>query len=390
MSSIDQDKSSPVVIVGTGLAGYSLAREFRKLDKDSPLLLITADDGHSYSKPMLSTGFTKKKTADQLSMADPGKMAEQLNAEIRTYTTVTGIDSAGKALLIGDERVVYSRLVLAWGADVIQPPVKGNALENVFSINDLTDYRKFRAALEGRKRILIMGAGLIGCEFANDLLADGYSVDIVAPSSSVMPTLLPELAANAVQQALQENGVRFHLEQTADSIDHGDNGLAVQLSGGEIVHTDIVISAVGLRPRTAIAAQSGLTVNRGIVVDRSLQTSAADVYALGDCAEVDGHVMLYVLPLMAGARALAKTLAGTPAVVKYEAMPVMVKTPSCPVSVALPPKDSEGEWKIDVDGNNVRAVYINTDGNLLGFALTGTYVDEKQVLSKQLPPIHHE
>lgn len=390
MSSIDQNKSGPLVIIGTGLAGYSLAREFRKLDKDSPLILITADDGHSYSKPMLSTGFTKNKTADQLSMADPGKMAEQLNADIRTYTTVTGIDTVGKALLIGDERVVYSRLVLAWGADVIRPPVKGNALENVFSINDLTDYRKFRAALDGRKRILIMGAGLIGCEFANDLLADGYSVDVVAPSSTVMPTLLPELAANAVQQALQENGVKFHLEQTADSIDHADNGLAVQLSGGETVFTDIVISAVGLRPRTAIAAQSGLNVNRGIVVDRSLQTSAPDVFALGDCAEVDGHVMLYVLPLMAGARALAKTLAGTPTAVKYEAMPVMVKTPSCPVSVAPPPKGSEGEWKIKVDGSNVRALYVNASGSILGFALTGTCVEEKQVLGKQLPPIHFE
>ncbi|MGY8831563.1 MAG: FAD-dependent oxidoreductase, partial [Pseudomonadales bacterium] len=76
--------SAPVVIVGTGLAGYNLAREFRKLDSETPLLLITADDGRSYSKPMLSTGFAKNKDADGLSMAEPGAMADQLNAEIRT------------------------------------------------------------------------------------------------------------------------------------------------------------------------------------------------------------------------------------------------------------------------------------------------------------------
>ena len=88
--------SAPVVIVGTGLAGYNLAREFRKLDSETPLLLITADDGRSYSKPMLSTGFGKNKDADGLSMAEPGAMAEQLKAEVRTHTRISGIDPGHK------------------------------------------------------------------------------------------------------------------------------------------------------------------------------------------------------------------------------------------------------------------------------------------------------
>ena len=92
--------SAPVVIVGTGLAGYNLAREFRKLDSETPLLLITADDGRSYSKPMLSTGFGKNKDADGLSMAEPGAMAEQLKAEVRTHTRISGIDPGHKLSLI--------------------------------------------------------------------------------------------------------------------------------------------------------------------------------------------------------------------------------------------------------------------------------------------------
>jgi NADPH-dependent 2,4-dienoyl-CoA reductase/sulfur reductase-like enzyme len=119
--------SAPVVIVGTGLAGYNLAKEWRKLDTQTPLLLITADDGRSYSKPMLSTGFGKNKDADGLAMAEAGAMAEQLNAEIRTHTCITGIDPGHKRLWIGEVSVPNRDLVLAWGAEPMRVPVQGDA-----------------------------------------------------------------------------------------------------------------------------------------------------------------------------------------------------------------------------------------------------------------------
>ena len=131
--------SAPVVIIGTGLAGYNLAKEFRKLDAQTPLLLITADDGRSYSKPMLSTGFGNNKDADGLSMAEVGAMAEQLNAEIRTHTRISGIDPGHRQLWIGDEAVAYRDLILAWGAEVIRVPVAGDAQDAGFPINDLED-----------------------------------------------------------------------------------------------------------------------------------------------------------------------------------------------------------------------------------------------------------
>ena len=142
--------SAPVVIVGTGLAGYNLAKEWRKLDAQTPLLLITADDGRSYSKPMLSTGFGKNKDADGLAMAEAGAMAEQLNAEIRTHTRITGIDPGHKRLWIGEEAVPYRDLVLAWGAEPIRVPVEGDAQDAVFPINDLEDYARFRSTVAGK------------------------------------------------------------------------------------------------------------------------------------------------------------------------------------------------------------------------------------------------
>lgn len=378
---------TPVVIIGTGLAGYNLAREFRKLDGDTPLLLITADDGRSYAKPMLSTGFAKDKDADALSMAEPGAMAEQLNAEIRTHTTISGIDPGHKRLWIGEEAVPYRDLVLAWGAEAIQVPVAGDAADSILSINDLEDYARFRAAAAGKRRVLILGVGLIGCEFANDLSLGGYQVELVAPCEQLMPALLHPAAAAAVQAGLESLGVRFHLGPVLTSLEHGDEGLRAQLSDGKLIDCDLVLSAIGLRPRVDLAAAAGLAVNRGVMVDRELRSSHANIYALGDCAEVDGLSLLYVMPLMSCARALAKTLAGEPTAVAYGPMPVTVKTPVCPLVVSPPPRGSNGEWTVYGSGGDIKALCHDANGALLGYALTGTAVQEKFGLNKELPAL---
>ena len=379
---------APIVIVGTGMSGYSLAKEIRKQDKDTPIVMVTADDGYSYSKPMLSTGFTKGKEADELAQASAEAMVEQLNLQLRTYTTVTGIDPDAHELVLGDERLGYSKLVLAWGADVIRLSIAGDGHERVFSINDLMDYRAFRKALKGKKRVAIMGAGLIGCEFANDLRNGDVDVDVIAPSDALMPGLLPPAAAAAVRDGLEGLGVRFHLETVVEHIANSGDGVRLTLANGEELESDLVISAVGLRPRTELAAAAGLETQRGIVVNRALETSVPDVYALGDCAEVDGHVLLYVLPLMACARALAKTLVSERTEVKYGTMPVMVKTPCCPTAVCPPPANASGNWEVDADGQDVRALFKSESGEVLGFAVTGGYAMEKQALSKEVPPIH--
>jgi len=379
--------SAPVVIIGTGLAGYNLAREFRKLDPQTPLLLITADDGRSYSKPLLSTGFAANKDADSLGMATAGAMAEQLNAEIRTHTRVTRLDPAHRRVWIGNEPVPYRDLVLAWGAQTIRVPVEGDAADAVYPINDLHDYGRFRAAAAGKRRVLILGAGLIGCEFANDLLQGCHEVDLVAPSEQVMPGLLPLQAAEAVKRGLEGIGARFHLGATLERLQRSTDGLQATLSDGSQRACDLVVSAVGLRPRTELAAEAGLEVKRGIVVDRLLKTSAEHVYALGDCAEVEGLSLLYVMPLMAGARALAKTLFGNPTFVSYGPMPVTVKTPACPVVVSMPAVGSAGSWSVEARGNDVKALYLGACGELLGYALTGAAVQERLALNKQLPPV---
>ncbi|RON35440.1 NAD(P)/FAD-dependent oxidoreductase [Pseudomonas brassicacearum] len=379
--------NAPVVIVGTGLAGYNLAREFRKLDGETPLLLITADDGRSYSKPMLSTGFGKNKDADGLSMAEPGTMAEQLKAEVRTHTRISGIDPGHKRLWIGEEAVFYRDLILAWGAETVRVPIEGDAADAVFPINDLEDYARFRAAAAGKRRVLLLGAGLIGCEFANDLILGGYEVQLVAPCEQVMPTLLHPAAAAAVQAGLESLGARFHLGPVLNRLQRVADGLEAHLSDGQVIPCDVVVSAIGLRPRIDLAAAAGVQVNRGVVVDRHLKTSHANIYALGDCAEVDGLNLLYVMPLMSCARALAQTLAGNPTAVSYGPMPITVKTPVCPLVVSPPPRGLEGAWTVEGQGADIKVLCRDASGKLLGYALTGAAVMEKLALNKELPAL---
>lgn len=368
-----------IAIIGTGLAGYTLAREFRKLDKETPLTLITADDGRSYSKPMLSNGLAKNKTADELAMADADKMAAQLNASILTNTRVEQIDCVNHHLLANGEEIAYDKLVIATGASPIRLPLSGDAAGDVLHVNDLADYGVFRERLQARKRVAIIGAGLIGCEFANDLVASGYQAVVMGLGETPLDTLIPASAGEDVMHGLHNVGVEFRLGASAQAVERHGDGYRVTLDQGDPVDADLVLSAIGLRPDTRLARSAGIDCQRGIVTDAKLKTSADDVYALGDCAEVEGVVRLFVMPIMQGARALAATLAGTPTPVSYPVMPVVIKTPARPV-VVVP---GNGEWHCESSETGVRCECRDGE-TLTGFCLTGDAVGDKQVLTKAM------
>ena len=168
-----------VVIVGSGLAGYAAARELRKLNTEIPITMLSADHGGFYSKPMLSNALSFGKTPASLN-SDAAQMASQLKICIRPHCRVTAIDQSENAVtLVDGEKIFYGQLVLALGADQVRLPLQGDGVPKILTVNDLDDYQSFRDALIGKKRISIIGAGLIGCEFANDLVAAGYQVNVI-------------------------------------------------------------------------------------------------------------------------------------------------------------------------------------------------------------------
>jgi rubredoxin-NAD+ reductase len=379
--------SEPLVIIGTGLAGYTLAREIRKRDTQLPICMISRDDAAYYSKPMLSNALTKHKTPEDLAMSHVDGMRADLSAQILDKTRVARIDPVNHCVqLESAELVPYQRLVLAVGAQPIVLPLAGDAAAQVCHINSLTDYRDFRQLIAGKQSIAVIGPGLIGCEFANDLITAGYEVHVIGPDPWPLGRLLPTQAGAAVQQALQAIGVQWHLQRTVQRVDQAERGLRLLLDNHETIVADVVLSAIGLRPNTSLAQDAGLQVNRGIVVDRTLRSSTEDVYAMGDCAEVGGLVLPFVMPLMHQARALAATLTGATTQLEYPAMPVLVKTTSYPVVVSPPPYDAPGQWQEQRLDDGVQALF-KAGEELLGFALTGSAVSEKQALTKQLPKL---
>jgi len=398
----------PVVIVGAGLAAWTTARELRKLDAAVPIHIVTRDNGDFYAKPTLSNAFGQKRSPDQLVTTAAATMVQNLGVTLRAHTTVTSIDTAAQTLTMEhggtSEVLAYGKLVLATGANPIRIPMQGDAAKAVQSVNHLDDFRRFHAELsallpraDGQPHcVLVIGGGLIGCEFANDLLQAGYAVHVVDPASGPLAALLPAAAAEQLRQALQDLGVVWHwgaTVQTLQAAAAGAHRFVGTLSDGTSVAADAVLSAVGLRADTALAIQAVLACARGVLVDAHLQTSAPGVYALGDCAQyasAGGRTLPYVMPIMHAARALAATLAGTPTELVFPLMPVAVKTPAMPITVAAPHPDVQGSWTLDpategaAEGGAWR--FVDVDGAQRGFVLTGKQCSRRMEWTKATVP----
>src|SRR5262245_46074633 len=351
---------APIIIIGSGLAGYNTARGFRRLDATTPLLMVTADGGEFYSKPMLSEAFTAGKTPETIPNSSAAQMAEQLKAIVRPHTTVTAIEPESKRVRLGEEALEYSKLVLAIGAEQIRLPLEGNAVDRVLTVNSLVDYTRFRGTLAGKDRVAIIGAGLIGCEFANDLSGAGFGIDLIDIAPQPLPRLLPAAGAALLREKLSAKGVNWYLGTSVKAVDDEAGGaLRLTLANGETLTAGIVLSAIGLKPKTELAQNLGLKVNRGIVVNRHLETSMPDIYAIGDCAEVEGLVLPFIMPITHASRALSATLAGKPSPLAYPAMPVLVKTHACPTIVSPPPGGAAGEWQVTADTDGVKSLFVD-------------------------------
>ena len=372
----------PIVIIGAGMAGFTVARELRKLDKETPLVILTSDSGGFYSKPMLSNAFAQNKQAAQLVTQSAEQMAAQLNAEIRSTTPVDAIDTTKKTITIGEVALDYAKLVLAVGAQPIRLAMEGDGADQVMSVNHVADYARFRDLVALPKhgasaRVTILGAGLIGCEFADDLSGAGHAVTLIDPSPLPLAALAAPALSRGLHAALTSRGIVLKLSTTASRIDRSGDSLQVSLADGSSFETDIVLSAVGLRPDLRLAQAAGLATGRGILIDANGQTSAPDVYAVGDCAEytVDGkggtRILPYIAPIMTAGRALARTLTGTPTAIELKDAPVIVKTPSYPIALVPPPLHAVtgGAWQSEEIGERTICRFYDAKGVMAGFCV---------------------
>jgi len=365
---------NPIVIIGSGHSGYQLALALREQSKSVPIVIFTNDDGALYNKPALSNAFAMKKDANSLCKEAALDWESRLNIRLYPYTTVESIDRSRKLIQTNIGSQEYSRLVIAAGASPISIPIHGDC-SGVVSVNNLLDYQEFRSRLDGKKKVAILGDGLIGCEFANDLVESGHQVTAIGLGKWPMQNLIPQQLGRALQNKLSECGVTWSLESSIKSISKdqaAESGYTITLTNNEKINADVILSAIGLKPNSQLAAKAGLAVEHGIKVNNYGQTSDEHIFAIGDCAEFLSGWKPYIAPINQSIPALAKSLIGKLTLIEIKPTPIIVKTPIMPLSIYS--SRSLGRWEVEKVDNSFCATHFNIEGVMDGFALLGDNV----------------
>lgn len=374
--------SHGIVIIGSGFAARQLVKNLRKQDSQVAITVIAADSIDEYSKPDLSHVISLCQRADEMTRQSAGEFAEQYNVRLFPYTWIKEIDANARVVKSTDNQWSYDKLVLATGASAFIPPVAGREL--MLTLNSQLEYRACESQLFDARRVLIVGGGLIGSELAMDFTRAGKSVTLVDNAASILASLMPPEVSSRLQHRLTDMGVHLLLKSQLQSLEQTANGIRANFDRDRYVDVDAVISATGLRPETALARSAGVEVNRGIVVDSTLKSSNPDIYALGDCAEIDGQLLPFLQPIQISAMTLAKNLLGGNAPLKLPAMLVKVKTPELPLHLAGDTRRGDLNWQIITEAQGMVAKGVDAEGQLRAFVVSEDKMKEAFALLKAL------
>ena len=271
-----------VVIIGNSAAAIGCIEGIRQADKTANITVISSEDIHTYSRPLISYLLWGK--TDELKMRyRPDDFYEQTNCKTLLGKTVQKIDRKKKQVLIdGGETVAYDKLLIATGSDAIVPPIKGlSSVAKKHTFMSLADAKALEADIGPDRNVLVMGAGLIGLKCVEGIADKVKSITVVDMADRVMPSILDTPAAALVQAHIEKQGARFVLNGEVVEFDRS----SAVLSGGQKIPFDVLVIAVGVRPNISLAKEAGIECGRGILTDDHCQTSDPDVYAAGDCAE---------------------------------------------------------------------------------------------------------
>ena len=374
--------SHGIVIIGSGFAARQLVKNIRKQDANVPLTLIAADSMDEYNKPDLSHVISQNQRADDLTRQTAGAFAEQFNLRLFPYTWVTDIDANARLVKAKDKTWQYDKLVLATGASTFVPPVEGREL--MVTLNSQQAYQASETELRDATRVMIVGGGLIGTELAMDFCRAGKSVTLVDHAASILSALMPAEVSSRLQHRLTDMGVHLMLKTQLESLEQSADGIRVTLDRQRTVMVDAVVAAAGLRPETALARHAGLKTHRGVVVNSQLQTSHPAIYALGDCAEINGMVLPFLQPILLSAMCLGKNLLAQQGELKLPPMLVKVKTPDLPLHLAGDTRREDLTWNIVAAKDGLVAKGVDAENRLRAFVVSEDRMKDAFALLRQL------
>ena len=269
------------VIIGNSAAGIGAVEGIRKTDKQGEITVITNEPHHTYSRPLISYLLLGKVTEDGMKYRSGGFYKDN-NCTLLANTTVTQIDAAaGKLVLSDGKKIPYDKLLVAAGSSPFVPPFEGlDTVKDKCTFMSLDDAKKLESMLGQDKRVLIIGAGLIGLKCAEGIHKRVKHITVLDLAPRILSSILDDDGAKIVQKHIESEGVEFKL---AASVKSFKNKTAV-FENGETIDFDILVLAVGVRPNTALL--NGIAkIERGIVVNEKSETSAQNIYAAGDCTQ---------------------------------------------------------------------------------------------------------
>jgi NAD(P)H-nitrite reductase large subunit len=373
------------VIIGGSAGGIGAVEAIREVDPIGTLTVISDEPVPQYSRPMISEYVSKEATVDTMKYRDD-QFWRNNNVQTLTGRTANKIDFTKKQVTLdGGDKIDYEKLLIATGGKPFVPRMEGGEKDGVFTFTELSSAKDIEDKLEHSKSAVVIGGGLIGVSAAEALVKRGIKVTLVELKDNILNLTLDKTASDIAEKVLTEAGVTVITGQTVQRIlGRKDNEAAVGgvvMTDGKKIPCDLVVVAIGVIPRTELAKETDLKLNRGIVVDRFMRTNIAEVYACGDVAEAHDFLLNEnrLLPLWPlahmGGRVAGYNMAGKQ--VEYEGGTVMssLKYFDLPIiAVGNVNPEELDDYEVLVELKPEKTVYkkiLLKDGAIVGFIFLG-------------------
>ncbi|MEH7095864.1 nitrite reductase large subunit NirB [Neobacillus vireti] len=304
-------KKLKLVLIGNGMAGVRCIEEILTIDPEGFDMTIFGSEPHvNYNRILLSTVLQGDTALADITLNNRN-WYERHQIRLFTGETVVGIDTVKQVVKTDkNQEVPYDRLIIATGSIPFLPPIPGVDKKGVTAFRTIEDCQMMMAAAKRFKKAVVIGGGLLGLEAARGLLNLGMDVSVVHIGSYLLERQLDHTAARMLQVELEKQGMKFLFEKQTQEITGGSRAEGLVFKDGTKSDADLVVMAAGIRPNIQLARESGIETNRAILVNDFLQTSAENVYAVGECVEHHGHVYGLVKPLYEQGKIAAKHICG--------------------------------------------------------------------------------